>query len=703
VYEEEERPKRPKLTNLSTDSDQVQTDALQRTTSFTYEGSELKTTTKPGGRTTSRVYDSIGRLIAATNHLGRTTRFTYDAGGRELTVTDPLGNHTVSQYFPDENLQSLTNANQQATTYTYDAMGRLASKTDALQRTESYSYGVSGQLESSTDRMGRTTTHTYDALERPFQVSYADGASLTYTFDDLGRVSELADSVGGTISRVYDDFGRVLSETTPQGTLSYTYDVVGRLATMTVPGQAVISYAYDDVDQLTSITQGATVVFMTYDAVNRRTSVTLPNGVVTEYGYDDADQISSITYRHGASQLGSLTYTYDLGGRRTSVGGSWAQVGLPQAIASATYDAANQLVAWGDQTHAYDANGSLVSDGLTSYTWDARGRLTSLSGSKTASFAYDATGRRTAKTSSGLTTQYLYDRINVVTELRSTGTVSYLTGNGPDQWLTRTDASGTRSFAVDSLGSTVAVLDSSAAVVGQPTYEAFGATRTFGASDVQNRFTGREQDENGLYYYRARYYDASVGRFISEDAAGGDVSGNVYAYVENDPANAIDPSGLTKVEACCRGLLRRWPLNIFRHCYIRIIPDQGKADTYGVLGNPGGSANQIPRKNDDGGADEDGNFNGSDRNSGGKCKDVPGNDCQIKKLKAGLEYWVDRQTCPSCGKAYDGFKPTDLVNFFDGFNSNTFVYNMILGAGMSPPGFGRAPGYHWADAVWYPQ
>jgi hypothetical protein len=115
------------------------------------------------------------------------------------------------------------------------------------------------------------------------------------------------------------------------------------------------------------------------------------------------------------------------------------------------------------------------------------------------------------------------------------------------------------------------------------------------------------------------------------------------------------------------------------------------------LGDRGSTRNQIPRKNDDGGPDR--NFEDNP-----KCEPVAGNECQIQKLKDGLEAAVRSGTCPSCGDNYDAYRFVDLVHPIDGFNSNTWVYNMILGAGMSPPGMGhRTPGYHQAPGAWYPQ
>ncbi|PYO27342.1 MAG: hypothetical protein DMD86_18055, partial [Candidatus Rokuibacteriota bacterium] len=122
--------------------------------------------------------------------------------------------------------------------------------------------------------------------------------------------------------------------------------------------QAPVAYTYDTADRLTQINQGAAVVGLSYDGVGRRTSLTLPNGVVTECSYDAASRLTGRTYKHGGTVLGALTYTYDAAGNRTSVGGTWASTGQPQALASASYNAANQELAFGTQTLTYNLNGT---------------------------------------------------------------------------------------------------------------------------------------------------------------------------------------------------------------------------------------------------------------------------------------------------------------------------------------------------------
>src|SRR5712691_194886 len=124
---------------------------------------------------------------------------------------------------------------------------------------------------------------------------------------------------------------------------------------------------------------------------NDQTSLTLPNGVTLNYGYDAASQLTGITYMLGTNTLGNLTYAYDLAGRRTGVGGSYARTGTPQAASSATYNVNNQLTQWKGASLAYDANGNLTSDapfasrmmfrdGTNTYTWNARNQLVSVSG-----------------------------------------------------------------------------------------------------------------------------------------------------------------------------------------------------------------------------------------------------------------------------------------------------------------------------------
>jgi RHS repeat-associated protein len=180
---------------------------------------------------------------------------------------------------------------------------------------------------------------------------------------------------------------------------------------------------------------------------------------------------------------------------------------------------------------------------LTSYTWDARQRLGGTSGASSSAFAYDATGRRVGTTINGASTSYLYDGANSVSTTQSGQSVQLVSGTAMDEWFARVDAGGTKAFLRDALGSTVALTDSAGAVTDVYTYEPFGRSIAQGSTANAERFTGREQDNSESYYYRARYYRPTEGRFLSEDAIRLAPDASLYAYVGGDPVSRIDPTG----------------------------------------------------------------------------------------------------------------------------------------------------------------
>ena len=281
-------------------------------------------------------------------------------------------------------------------------------------------------------------------------------------------------------------------------------------------------------------------------------------GVIVASVYDNASRLTSLTYTKGTTTLGDLTYTYDKAGKRIAIGGSFSRTGLPSAIATATYNAASQQLTLGNKNATYDNNGNLITltdpSGTTTYTWNSRNQLTNISGpGLTASFQYDGFGRRKSKTVNGTTTNFLYDGLNVVQELNGTTPVAnLLTGRGIDETLLRTDATGARSFLANDLGSTLALTDSIGAIQSEYTYEPFGKTTTTGTASTNTfRYTGREDDGTGLYYYRARYYHPGLQRFVSQDPigfAGRDAT--LYGYVLNNPINLVDPLGLYGTNDC---------------------------------------------------------------------------------------------------------------------------------------------------------
>ena len=547
------------------------TDPLNNATSLSYNEGDLVAVTDPLGRTFNSYTDGAGRLLSIADPLGNLTRFDYSGRSLPIRRTDALGNTVSFAYDSNGNLTSLTDARNGQTTFTYDVKDRLVSKTDPLQKAEQYSYDGVDNLTQVTDRNGKIATFTYDGLSRRTSAAYGQtlvggnpsspDATATYTFDAGNRLTLVADSVGGNISRTYDNLDRLSSETTPQGSVSYAYDAASRRTSMTVAGQTAVSYAYDNANRLTGITQGSAQVSFTYDADSRRASLTLPNGVATSYTYDVASQLTAISYVNGSTALGNLSYAYDAAGRRIQMGGTLANMTLPAAMSSATYDANNRLTSWGGVSLAYDNNGNLLSDGNLVYSWDSRNHLSALAGGATATFTYDAAGRRSSKTIGTTSTGFYYDGPNIVQE-QSGGTPSanLLTG-GVDQVFSRTDTSlGTRHFVTDAQGSTLALTDNSGTVQVSYTYDPYGATAASGeANGNAVQYAGRENDGTGLYYYRARYYHPGFMRFASSDPIGFAGGVNTYAYVAGNPVSLADPFGLWSVQL---GAFSGWGVSV---------------------------------------------------------------------------------------------------------------------------------------------
>jgi RHS repeat-associated protein len=279
------------------------------------------------------------------------------------------------------------------------------------------------------------------------------------------------------------------------------------------------------------------------------TGLTQFNNTVTQYVYDNANRLTSIT-----SPVASYSFTLDDNGNRTaSTQTTPASINVSPSNTSFNMNTPkNRLMQAGSDSLQYNNEGELASKGTNSYTFDYAHRLVNINNGAT-SYTYDGAGNRIAATRDGVTTKYIYDASgNLIAEADASGTITkyYIYGTGLLAMVPNDNQNQFYCYHFDGTGNTVALTDSSANVVDSYAYTPFGAV-------TQNETVGLEQpfkfvgqagvmaEPNGFYYMRARYYDSSVGRFISEDPKGfdgGDV--NLSAYVGNNPINAIDPLGL---------------------------------------------------------------------------------------------------------------------------------------------------------------
>lgn len=579
------------------------TDALSHETTFGYDSMDrLTTITYPDTSTTTFAYDYRGRRTSVTDQNGKTTSYAYDDADRLTTVTDAASNVTTYAYDTENNLTSIQDANSHTTSFTYDAFGRVTQTTFPSSLSEYYYYDAVGNLISKTDRKNQTVTYTYDQLNRLMQKAYPDSTAVNYTYDNDSRLTQVTDPTG-TYQFTFDNMGRLTQAVAQYSfltgrnfTTAYTYDKASNRTGFTDPESGSTSYAYDTLNRLQTLTpptafSGGSSFGFSYDALSRRTQMTRPNSITTNYSYDNLSRLLSVLHQTGSTTLDGATYTLDSAGNRTAktdkyanltsnytydpiyeltqvtqatnttesytydaVGNRTASLG----VASYTTNSSNEMTANSNATYTYDNDGNTAtevnSSGTTTFAWDFENRLTSvtLPGSGgTVSFKYDPFGRRIYKSSSSATSVYAYDGDNLIEETNSSGTAvaRYSQGLNIDEPLSMLRSSTTSYYDADGLGSITSLSNSAGSLAQTYTFDSFGKqTGSSGSLTNPFQYTARESDpETGFYYYRARYYDQTLGRFSSEDPARFGGSINFYRYVANSSVNRKDPFGLWQV------------------------------------------------------------------------------------------------------------------------------------------------------------
>lgn len=558
-------------------------------------------------KTITYTYDPFGDLLTTTDALGNVTTLAYDAMGRKIAMADPdMGNWQYQHDVLGE-LVTQVDAKNQTVTLTYDVLGRVLTKSEPdLISTWTYDTAANGKgkLASTTSNNGYSRSFTYDSLGRVTSISSViDNPASPYveatTYDTYGRVSRQTYPDGFAVARVYNTAGylaQVVNAATPT-TVYWTANAVDAAGDVTQQtyGNGIVwtqvfdpatgrvtqqqagannavqnmSYNYDSLGNLltrSDVNAGLSENFI-YDSLNRVTAATATGATgstLTSFAYDDIGNITS------KSDVGSYAYN-----------ASGANSVRPHAVASIT----GSVYGVTNPAYTYDANGNMTAGAGRSVIWTSFNMPSQMTGCpnggttcSTVGFWYNSDHERIkelqADQSVVITLSPRYD-IGLHFEKKYIAANGVLTGaveyehylySGSGQMFgnyivtTQTDgvtvaSTSTEYYVKDHLGSIVARLDGTGAVIERLSYDVFGKRRNPDGSaativnpDMYHGFTGQEMlDAVGLVHLNGRVYDPITGRFTSADPtvqAPLDMqSFNRYSYVLNNPLALTDPSG----------------------------------------------------------------------------------------------------------------------------------------------------------------
>ncbi len=538
------------------------TDPLLLSTSFAYDASgRLTTHTLANNQAITFTYDSSGNLASLTPPGKPAHRFVANALNLDSVYTPPAVAGTGSTTYLYNADRQLTNVNRpggSTIALSYDAGGRLASMTTARGST-TLAYDAGGRLGTVTGPGGLSTSYSYDgSLVTSERAAGLFTANAVVTYDNDFRANALFLNFPFTVPVSYQYLYDADGLLTQAGALAVARDPSNGQIAGTSVGAVSTARSYSSFGELAADTArgpAGTLYGVSYqrDALGRivQLAETVQGQVTTyAYTYTGIGRLGRVT-RNGATVA---TYSYDANGNRT-------RLVAPTGTINATYDAQDRLLSYGTTTYQYTPAGELLSKQVgaqtTTYTYDAMGQLLRvvLPNGNQIDYVIDALNRRVGKRVNGtLMRGFFYVGKRLLAETDGSGQLAthfvYGTrGHVPEYMVS---GGATYRLLTDHLGSVRLVVNAATGAVAQRLdYDEFGrVTLNTNPGFQPFGFAGGHFDEDTqLVRFGARDYDAVTGRWTAKDPigfAGG--SANLFAYVDQEPINSGDPTGLSALK-----------------------------------------------------------------------------------------------------------------------------------------------------------
>lgn len=572
-------------------------DAMGNATVIRYDhnfinGSGLRvlqiTTIDPMGYQTIQTHDNIGRVVetVSKNPMGEkisSQQTFYDICGNKCRQIDAV-------IFDKKVTHSIT------TIWSYNYMNKLETLVEAAstpeQKTTRNEYNFYGQLASTIKPDGKKISYEYDALGRLTSSKSSDDSihySYTYNLSDLPV--EISDGKNVT-TREYDVYGQMTSERLGHGlTMQYEHDDLGHTTKVVLPDDSYIEYKHDILD-LKEVHRWVNRE-RKYSHVNEKHNQTgqvctarLPGQKEnTKYSYDKLGRCVKMQNNHlnenvpqqGFDSVGNLL-TYDSGDTnyqfsydeynqiKTEKGhtdheyscDSLSNRRKKDNLAS-SYNNLNQLLNQGNEKFKYDANGNLIQrtngNEITTYTYDALDRLVAVSkDGRKIEYTYDSFNRRLTKKEKGKEEKlFLYQGIEEMGAWEN-GTMAELKilGDGRKRRIVAIELNQKPYVPIqDLLGHPTCLVDLQENMIEKYQYTAFGEENIVDAngqpitSKNPWRYAGKRTDEEtGLIAFGRRFYDPTLGRWLTPDPIGYEDGPNLYAYLHHNPYMYFDAFGL---------------------------------------------------------------------------------------------------------------------------------------------------------------